>query len=250
MNTSHIRMKLERRSGISLWRQVADAIRQQLLATLEPGARLPAEAELASRFGVNRHTVRAAIAALETEGILRAEQGRGTFLANRRRLRYPIGKRTRLSAGLSDQTTRFEGHIVSSRTETARTDIAAALGLSPGAEVERLETVSSADGMPVSHGISWFDSARLRGIADHYAETGSVTQALARLGIADYTRQFTVITAAHAAADDLALLRLSPGAIVLLTRAVNVDPDGTPFQYSETRFAADRMEFVVGDAEI
>lgn len=250
MNTSHTKMKLERRSGISLWRQVADAMRQQLIATLEPGARLPAEADLAERFGVNRHTVRAAIAALESEGILRAEQGRGTFLANRRRLRYPIGRRTRLSAGLSDQTTRFEGRLIASGTEPARSDIAAALALPLGAPVERMEGVSSADGMPISHAVSWFDAARLAGISALYAETGSVTQALARLGIADYTRRSTTITAAHAASDDLALLRLSPGAIVLLTRAVNVDPDGSPVQYSETRFAADRMEFVVGDIEI
>ena len=35
---------------------------------------------LAERYGVNRHTVRSAISALVQEGVLRAEQGRGTFV--------------------------------------------------------------------------------------------------------------------------------------------------------------------------
>jgi DNA-binding GntR family transcriptional regulator len=91
---------LQRRTGIALWRQVADQIRQTVLTGLAANERLPAEAELATRFGVNRHTVRSAIAALEKEGILRAEQGRGTFLNDRKRLRYPIGRRTRFSSGL------------------------------------------------------------------------------------------------------------------------------------------------------
>ena len=94
---------LQRRTGIALWRQVADQIRQVVLSGMVANERLPAEAELATRFGVNRHTVRAAIAALEKEGILRAEQGRGTFLNESKRLRYPIGQRTRFSSGLQSQ---------------------------------------------------------------------------------------------------------------------------------------------------
>ena len=42
-------------------------------------------------FGVNRHTVREAIASLVHEGVLRSEQGRGTFVEQRRRFAYPIG---------------------------------------------------------------------------------------------------------------------------------------------------------------
>jgi GntR family phosphonate transport system transcriptional regulator len=96
---------LERRTGIALWRQVADQIRQGVITGLQANDRLPAEAELATRFGVNRHTVRSAIAALEKEGIVRAEQGRGTFLNDRKRLRYPIGQRTKILVRASEPST-------------------------------------------------------------------------------------------------------------------------------------------------
>ena len=45
----------------------------------ESGSRLPTEAELASRFGVSRNTLRQAIGELVSEGVLVREQGRGTF---------------------------------------------------------------------------------------------------------------------------------------------------------------------------
>ena len=237
--------KLQRRTGIALWRQVADQIRQTVLIGLTANQQLPAEAELAARFGVNRHTVRAAIAALEKEGILRAEQGRGTFLNDRKRLRYPIGQRTRFSSGLENQAQKRSGKLLSSDVIPATPLIAEALSLEPGALVVELATVSAADGVPISAATSWFDAERFGSIADIYAETGSITASLRQLGVDDYTRKSTAVEARHASHEDLDLLALSPGAIVIMTRAIDIDPDGNPVLYGESRFAADRVELVI-----
>ncbi|WP_375588191.1 phosphonate metabolism transcriptional regulator PhnF [Hoeflea alexandrii] len=236
---------LQRRTGIALWRQVADQIRQSVLTGLAANERLPAEAELAIRFGVNRHTVRSAIAALEKEGILRAEQGRGTFLNDRKRLRYPIGQRTRFSSGLEDQARTRSGRLLSSETLPAPPHIAKALSLPSGAPVIKLSTLSTADAVPISAATSWFDASRFGEIASLYAKTGSITASLVRLGVEDYTRKSTGVEARHASNEDLDLLALSPGAIVLLTRAIDIDPDGRPVLYGESRFAADRVELVI-----
>ncbi|WP_245304202.1 phosphonate metabolism transcriptional regulator PhnF [Hoeflea olei] len=239
---------LERRTGVALWRQVADQIRQAVLPGLGAGAKLPPETALAETFGVNRHTVRAAIAALEKEGILRAEQGRGTFVNDRKRLRYPIGRRTRFSSGLENQAQTRSGKLVSSRTVPAPPPVASALALPDAASVVELATVSSADSVAISSATSWFDAARFGTIAEVYAETGSITAALARLGVADYTRKSTAVEARHASSEDLSLLALSPGAIVLLTRAIDIDADGRPVLYGESRFAADRVELMIDTA--
>jgi GntR family phosphonate transport system transcriptional regulator len=236
---------LQRRTGIALWRQVADQIRQTVLTGLAANERLPAEAELATRFGVNRHTVRSAIAALEKEGLLRAEQGRGTFLNDRKRLRYPIGRRTRFSSGLEDQAQTRSGKLLSSETLPAPLHVATALSLPAAAPVIQLSTLSAADGVPVSAATSWFDASRFGEIAGLYAETGSITASLARLGVDDYTRKTTAVEARHASSEDLDLLALSPGAIVLLTRAIDIDPDGRTVLYGESRFAADRVELLI-----
>ena len=130
--------------------------------------------------------------------------------------------------------------------EAADERTATALGLAAGSEVVRLETLSEADGRPVSRATSFFDAGRFAGIDKAYAETGSITAALQRFDVSDYLRRQTLISATHATAADLGDLRLSPGAIVLTTVYVNVDPDGVPVQFSETRFAADLVELSVG----
>jgi len=237
---------VERRSGIALWRQIADRIRIGISSGgFGDGGRLPSEAELSQRFGVNRHTVRAAIAALIQEGVLRAEQGRGTFIAERKRLSYPITARTRFSTGLEGQIRERRSALLAHSTEPASQRVAEALGLAEGAPVLRLETLSEADGRPLSRATSWFDAGRFAGFELTYAETQSVTAAFKRHGIDDYLRRSTVVSARHADPADLADLQLSPGAIVLVTVAVNVDTGGQPIQFSETRFAADRVELSV-----
>ncbi len=238
---------IERGSGVALWRQIADRIRVHIEEGLaDETGRLPTEMQMSVRFGVNRHTVRAAIAALVREGVLVAEQGRGTFVKRRRRLVYPISARTRFSQGLEGQAGERRTTLLASAQEPATAEIAQALTLSAGANVLRLETLGSADGMPVSRATSWFDAVRFSALPAQFAETGSMTRALAACGVADYTRQATRIEARHADTSDTQELQLSPGAIVLVTIATNVDAQGMPIQYSRTRFAADRVELSIG----
>jgi GntR family phosphonate transport system transcriptional regulator len=237
---------LQRGAGVSLWRQIADRIRLGVAADLaDQNGRLPPETELAERFGVNRHTVRAAISSLAHEGVLHAAQGRGTYVRRQRRLVYPIGEKTRFSAGLEGQSQDLRSELLSHRYEPGPPEVAGALGLEPDDETICLEILGSADGTPVSRATLWFSSARFPHIADHFVRTGSITEALARSGIADYSRASTTIEARHADEADTRELRLSPGAIVLFARALNVDPDGSPIQYSLTRFAADRMTLLI-----
>lgn len=238
--------RVERNSGVAIWRQISEEIRGDIMAgKLQSGERMPAEMALAERFGVNRHTVRSAIAALTQEGVLRAEQGRGTFVANARRLTYQIGRRTRISQSLAAQAGDVTGTLIGSMREIASNDVTQALALPIGREVIRLDTTNSADGHPVSRATHWLDATRFPDFSEHYAAFGSITRALKKSGIEDYFRKSTVISAQHADSDDLKHLNLSPGAIVLVARAINIDPDGTPLQYSLTRFSADRMELSI-----
>ncbi|AZH15889.1 phosphonate metabolism transcriptional regulator PhnF [Brucella melitensis] len=238
--------RTERNSGVAIWRQIADEIRSDIMAgKLQPGARMPAEIELAEHFGVNRHTVRNAIAALTQEGVLRAEQGRGTFIANAKRLTNQCTHPSRISQTFASQTRETKGILLASDLETASPEIASALELETGQEVVRLETLHSADGHPLSRATLWLDAARFPDIAVDYAESGSIAVTLRKASIEEYFRKSTIISARHADADDRRYLKLSPGAIVLTAQAVKIDTEGRPVQYSLTRFPADRMEFSI-----
>lgn len=64
-----------------LYEQIVQQIEESILTgTLKPGDQLPAERELAQRFGVSRTAVREAVKALQEKGLVEAYSGRGTFI--------------------------------------------------------------------------------------------------------------------------------------------------------------------------
>jgi 2-aminoadipate transaminase len=74
-------IQLDLNSDIPLYRQLYDKIRQLIVSRkLVRGERLPATRELAGMLGLNRTTVSAAYALLETEGLVEGHVGRGSFV--------------------------------------------------------------------------------------------------------------------------------------------------------------------------
>lgn len=238
-------ISLDRGAGIAIWRQIVEWLKTEIsVGTFQTGSQLPPEAEIAARFGVNRHTVRRAIAALTSEGILRADQGRGTFVAATP-LSYPLGPRTRFSEIVSGQNKAPEGRLIGSSIGEADTFLAAELEVPAGTPLIRLEALRTADGVPMIVATSWFEQGRVPALVQDYAETGSITKALNRAGITDYARKESRITAEPASGPDALHLGLAPGQPVLVVESVNLDPNGRPIQYTRARMAADRMQLIV-----
>ncbi|CAN7320969.1 phosphonate metabolism transcriptional regulator PhnF [Pararhizobium sp. LjRoot255] len=237
---------VERQTGVALWRQIADLIRLSISnGDYDQTGMIPPEIALASQFGVNRHTVRSALAALADEGLVQAIQGRGTLIQRKERLSFPISRRTRFSQGLGGQARETGARLLSQAALPATGDVAAGLRVAPGTDCIQLNLVSSADGRPVSCSTNFFPSDRFPRMAEKVKKLGSITKAFAAEGLPDYVRVSTELVARHADADELALLRLSPGAIVIEATSINADPDGVPVQFARTRFAADRVKLKI-----
>ena len=67
-----------------LYRQIAEQLRALMTAgEFTPGARLPAERDLAKQFGVSRPSVREALIALEVEGWVEVRTGSGVYVLKR-----------------------------------------------------------------------------------------------------------------------------------------------------------------------
>jgi GntR family transcriptional regulator len=78
-----IEFHLDPQSGVATYlqivRQVKDALR---LGTLDVGDQLPTVREVVANLAVNPNTVAKAYRDLEREGLVIAQQGRGTFIAS------------------------------------------------------------------------------------------------------------------------------------------------------------------------
>lgn len=229
----------------AIWKSIANTLLAEIGDGLyRPGDKLPTEADLAARFGVNRHTVRHAIGHLAEGGIVHARRGAGVFVALKP-ADYPIGRRVRFHQNLlaSGQLPSRDIHRLETRISTKAE--AEALALPSGALVHVMEGVSLADGMPMAAFLSVFPADRLPSLLQALQNIASVTQALAAIGVIDYTRASTRLTAI-AATPLLALkLRLAEGAPILRSVSINIDAAGAPIEFGTTWFAGDRVTLTV-----
>src|SRR5918997_781182 len=160
---------LARGQGVALWRQILGQVEAEITGgALPPGARLPTEGALSARFRVTRHTVRRAMEDLQSRGLVRIEQGRGSFVAEDV-LDYPLGPRTRFSETIRRQNREPRGRILRLAEVAAEPAVAEALGLGRG--------------------------------------QASITVALAGCGVPDYRRAWTRVTTRLPGAEEAELLQ-------------------------------------------
>ncbi len=224
-----------------IWRSIADTISAEIAAGLyAPGDKLPTEAALAARFGVNRHTVRQGLAALIKAGTLHARRGAGVFVAAKP-TDYALGRRVRFHQNIRDSGRAPSRRITRLESRPASAVEAEALHLAAGAMVHVIEGVSLADGQPLAAFQSVFPATRFPGLLTAMAAQNSVTAALGVCGLADYTRAETRLTAKLADPVQALALQVQEGSPILRSVAVNVDGEGVPVEYGTTWFAGDRV---------
>jgi GntR family phosphonate transport system transcriptional regulator len=231
----------------AIWSAIAGTLTEEIAAGhYRPGDRLPTEAELAARFGVNRHTVRHALAALAERGLVHSRQGAGVFVAQRP-TDYPLGRRVRFHQNVLAAGQTPSRRISRTETRPCDADEARALRLKAGDPVQVVEGVSLADGQPIAVFRSVFPAARFTDLLALVRGTGSITRSLAASGLTDYTRAETRLTAQLADPVLALALAVRSGAPVMRTLAVNVDPKGVPVELGTTWFAGDRVTLTVAD---
>ncbi len=229
----------------ALWKSIAAELRSDICAGGYPaGARLPTEAEMAARFGVNRHTVRHALSHLVKEGTVHTRRGIGSFVAVAP-TDYRLGKRVRFHQNL-----RAAGQVPAKtalgiETRRAAEVEARTLGLAQGEMVHVYDGLSLADGVPIAIFRSIFPAERLHGLAEILREEPSVTIALARLGVEDFTRRWTRLSAVSASPTQALHLRCKDGAPLLRSRGLNVDGHEMPVEYGTTWFSGERVTLTV-----
>jgi GntR family phosphonate transport system transcriptional regulator len=172
--------------------------------TYPPGKQLPTEGELSRGFAVNRHTVRRALQELSRGGLIRIEQGRGSFVAEDV-IDYTVQPRTRFSEWIRRHNKEPSGRVLRLTEMAVNAQVAAGLGIRTGAKIVLLERLGLADGRPVCLGSHHFPAARFRGLLDALRTEPTITDALRRVGVSDYVRQITRVSARLPTPEEAAL---------------------------------------------
>ncbi|QRM33269.1 phosphonate metabolism transcriptional regulator PhnF [Microvirga sp. VF16] len=227
------------------WQEVEEELAADIATgRFAKGAPLPKEAELMKRFGVGRHSVRRAIAQLQSRGLVQIEHGKGTFVDDGR-LNYRLSERTRFSQNLLEQGREPFGKAIKERVIVAPRRVAEALRLPPEERVYHIVRVEYADEEPINFSNAFFPVRRFPGFDKARREGRPVSAILAHYGVTDYIRLRTDFIVRLPTKEEARQLGQSEAQPVLHQKKVDVDMKGTPVSYSESVWAGERVQFSI-----
>lgn len=145
--------------AISKHSQLRTILLERVETTLAPHAAIPPERKLMTKYGVSRSTVREAIRQLVEEGVLYRIQGKGTFVTGER-----VQSDLHLASFTEDMRRRGlvpATVVMLSTVIEAPLEVRAALGLKTGAQVQQVERLRLAGGIPMAYERGYYPTALL-----------------------------------------------------------------------------------------
>ncbi|KJS63102.1 GntR family transcriptional regulator [Streptomyces rubellomurinus] len=245
-----------------LYRRLALQLQERIDAGAYPaGARLPSEPELSAEFGVNRLTVRQAVAELERAAVVEIRRGVGTFVrppavrisiaVDPRSQRVDLGS---VHAALPDAAGGASGghgedgeFVVGAPPVTGSAEDAEAarqLGRTT-AELSRVDSVIRHAGRPQAACSYWVPYRPLPAELVRPGHPGNLVPALARATGVELEYDWRAFGAVGADLADAELLGVPPGTALLVREGVSCTPDGTPALYVRRRIDGSRARFVL-----
>lgn len=205
-----------------------------------PRRRLPPEPVLAAQLGVNRGTLRRALAALITQGLLVSQRGRGTFVAPI--AAASIAQRFRsLSEDLTSQGFSFRREVIATETGRLPLPVQTVLRAAPATLGLTLKRVFVADEGPLAYLVNYVRAERCPGIEHLDFERVALFDALATNYGITITEGRRSISAQAASSEVSAQLGIAPGAPVLYLEQVSFTDTGDAIEYSDVWINSSRV---------
>ncbi|TQC44688.1 GntR family transcriptional regulator [Rhodococcus sp. WS4] len=206
------------------------------------GGRLPSEPALAKELGVSRVSVRAALAQLESEGLVDRRHGSGTYVNSVR----PLVRSLHLNVG-SDELIKTRGHVpgiseMSWKQEAADEEIAERLAIDVTTPVVHLYRVRTADDTPVTISHDYFAAALLPDQQplslgpSLYTFLSTVCGVEVKFGVAN-------LEPALIDEEQAKTFGVDAGALSLVIKQIDYDLDERPVSYSVEYHLASAFDF-------
>ncbi|MDF1579803.1 MAG: phosphonate metabolism transcriptional regulator PhnF [Desulfuromonadales bacterium] len=234
--------QIEKGAGYQpVYRQISEKLSEEVQSFYHPGDLLPPENELASLFGVNRHTLRKAVDELVADGLVQRQHGRGVYVLDSA-IKYSIGSRTRFTETLEGQGYSTASQVLDKQVISARGKVAKRLGIAEGERVIYIESLRKVEGTPfclISHYLPLSLGPEL---FEKY-NSGSLHKFLEKSCAINLTRQESLVSTTLPDADEGKKLQMPLRIPILKVKSINIDTKTqNPVEYAVTRFRGDAAE--------
>jgi GntR family transcriptional regulator len=210
---------------------------RERIARLQPGEKLPSDAELCEEFGVSRMTARHAVQTLVHEGLVARMPGRGTFVS-RPPVRRHMGSLLSFSEEMRRRGLEPTSRVLSRSLEAPSEAEISQLGVSARDRVVVVRRLRLANGTPMSIERAAL-APRLEAVLDADLEGGSLHAAMRVLGCEPAVAHGT-LTVRLPTKEEARLLEVTHDAPVLVERRLIHDLEERPVELTESCYAGER----------
>ncbi|MBT8240477.1 MAG: GntR family transcriptional regulator [Acidimicrobiia bacterium] len=215
-------------SSVPKYQAIYAVLRQQILkGEFAPGSQLPPQQELADRFGVTLMTLRQALASLESDGLVRAARGKGTFVADRP-IDISVGNLSSFSAQMKRAGVDLGTEVVGFEA-VVHPEASAALD-DPG-ELIRITRIRRVAGLPISLQRSYVSAAV--SVSKTSLDSASLYDSIESATGWVVAEAAETISAVLLSEADAAALDADPGSPALRSVRTSINQYGHPFLYDE-----------------
>jgi GntR family transcriptional regulator len=236
---------LDKNSPLPMYYQLKELLRGKITqGEWKPGDVIPSERELSERYRISRMTARQALVELTGEGIVRREQGKGTFVAEPK-IMQSLSRLTGYTEDMQERALRPGARVLRIEMMGATERAAETLLIPTGAPILLLERLRMADGTPMAVEASHLHFDGMQELLSEDLENASLYQLLTEKWGVIPTKAEQQMEAALCSRRRQTLLDLGENAPVLKIRRTTYDQHGQPFEYVESTYRADRYVFHV-----
>ncbi len=208
------------------------------------GQLLPSERELVKTYHVSRLTVREAINRLVAQGMVRKEQGKGTFVS-KPTTDHMVGSLNSTSEVFLLKNYTLKTKVVTSKVSTPSKEICEKLKLRTGGteKIFYLERVRYADDQPFAHIKCYLPYDSIEKIEAIDFSVASLYRTLEDKYRLELYEAFEVIEAAIVDGTSARLLELKTSAPVLLSQRTAYLKDGSIIEYERVLYRSDIFKY-------
>ena len=232
-----------RNSPLPRYFQLKEILRERIRSgEWKPGELIPSERELSEKYGISRMTARQAITDLVNEGIFYREQGKGTFVSQRK-ITQQLIHLTGFTEDIRARGQRPGTKVLSAMMHPADEESAEKLRINQGTPIFRLQRLRLADDEPLAIELSQISFKGCEKLLEEDLEHNSLYRLLeVKYGIS-LMEADQELEAGLTGSEEAQLLKISIARPVLFTRRVTYTDRNQPIEYAKAVYCGNKYTF-------